>query len=142
MAFCAYILRCSDGRYYTGHTDDLERRIAQHQQGEFCSFTSRRRPVHLVWSENFSSRLEALEAERVVGGWSKAKKEALIAGDWLKVRFFAKPPRERFSTSLETNGAGGKPSFHDSLSTRGVAGEPSSQNPFVSSEVQKRAPAP
>ena len=61
----------------------------------------------LVWSENFGSRIEALEAERMVGGWSRAKKEALIAGDWSLVSFLAKPPRERFSTSLETNGGGG-----------------------------------
>lgn len=103
MAFYAYMLRCSDGRYYTGHTDYLERRIGQHQIGE-CGYTSSRLPVTLVWSQDFSSRIEALEAERMVGGWSRAKKEALIAGDWTRVSHFARPPGERFSTSLETNG--------------------------------------
>jgi len=64
MAFWAYILRCTDGRYYTGHTDNLEARLAQHQAGGFCNFTSRRRPIQLVWSQEFSTRIEALEAER------------------------------------------------------------------------------
>ncbi|MGC4251320.1 MAG: GIY-YIG nuclease family protein [Sphingobium sp.] len=104
MAFWTYMLRCSDGRYYTGHTDDLEHRMGQHQCGRGSEFTRRRLPVTLVWSENFASRIEALEAERIVGGWSRAKKEALIAGNWSLVSHFAKPPRERFSTSLETNG--------------------------------------
>ncbi|APL94350.1 GIY-YIG nuclease family protein [Sphingobium indicum] len=120
MAFWTYMLRCSDGRYYTGHTDDLEHRIGQHQSGQGSQFTRRRLPVTLVWSEAFSSRIEALEAERIVGGWSRAKKEAMIAGNWSSVSHFARPPRERFSTSacperlpsqavegLETNGCGG-----------------------------------
>ncbi len=123
MAFGAYMLRCSDGRYYTGHTDHLERRIGQHQQGGCCDFTSRRRPVELVWSEYFGSRLEALEAERIVGGWSRGKKEALIAGNWSMVSYLARPPMERgFSTSLETNGG---------------VGHASPSLPFVSSEVEK-----
>ncbi|WP_029934194.1 GIY-YIG nuclease family protein, partial [Sphingomonas sp. UNC305MFCol5.2] len=122
MAFWAYMLRCSDGRYYTGHTDNLERRIGEHQS-DVCDYTSRRLPVELVWSEAFVSRIEALEAERIVGGWSRAKKEALIAGDWKRVSFFARPPAERFSTSLETNG-------------EGKASSPAT-SPFVSSEVEK-----
>ncbi|MDH7973164.1 GIY-YIG nuclease family protein [Sphingomonas sp. AR_OL41] len=113
MAFWTYILRCSDGRYYTGHTDNLEHRVGAHQTGGYCDYTSRRLPVTLVWSQDFPSRIEALEAERIVGGWSRAKKEALIAGDWAAVSRFAKPPAERavekgFSTSLETNGESGQ----------------------------------
>ncbi|WP_242095607.1 GIY-YIG nuclease family protein [Sphingomonas sp. CROZ-RG-20F-R02-07] len=107
MTFWTYMLRCSDGRYYTGHTDNLERRIGQHQAGGCYAFTSTRRPVVLVWSEYFGSRLEALEAERIVGGWSRGKKEALIAGNWSMLSHLARPPRERgFSTALETNGVG------------------------------------
>ena len=49
MAFWTYILRCADGKYYTGHTDDLERRMGEHAHGGYCSFTSKRRPVTLVW---------------------------------------------------------------------------------------------
>ena len=106
MSFWTYMLKCADGRYYTGHTDDLERRIGQHEAGQGSQFTRKRLPVTLVWSETFSSRIEALEAERIVGGWSRAKKEAMIAGCWSLVSHFARPPRERFSTSLETNGSG------------------------------------
>ena len=111
VAFWVYVLRCADGKYYTGHTDHLERRVAEHQSGAIPGFTSRRRPVELVWSECFPTRIEALEAERIVGGWSKGKKEALIAGNWSLVSYLARPPRARdtapeacFSTSLETNG--------------------------------------
>jgi putative endonuclease len=97
MAFWAYILRCTDGRYYTGHTDNLEARLAQHQAGGFCDFTSRRRPIQLVWSQEFSTRIEALEAERRIKPWSRAKKEALIRGDWAALSYYAKPPK----TSLD-----------------------------------------
>ena len=104
MAFFAYILRCSDQSYYTGHTDDLERRVAQHIDGTFGGYTHERRPVELVWAEDFPSRLEALEAERKIKGWSRAKKEALIRGDWASLSYFSRPPSERPSTSLGTNG--------------------------------------
>jgi putative endonuclease len=90
MAFWTYMLKCSDGRYYTGHTDNLDHRVSQHQCGEGSAFTRKRRPVALVWSETFGTRIEALEAERIVGGWSRAKKEALIAGDWALVSRLAR----------------------------------------------------
>jgi predicted GIY-YIG superfamily endonuclease len=105
MTFWTYMLRCSDGRYYTGHTEDLDVRLAQHRQGYFRTcWTYRRGRVELVWCETFPTRDEALAAERMVGGWSRAKKEALIRGDWGQISYFARPPHERFSTSLETNG--------------------------------------
>jgi len=145
MPFWTYLQRCSDGRFYTGHTDDLERRIAQHRTGGFCDFTSRRRPVSLVWCEHFQTRLEALEAERRVGGWSRAKKEALIAGDWRTISHFARPPRERFSTSLETNGVGESDPTQGARKrgqVDGVEDAAPTRNPFVSSEVEKRNPGP
>jgi putative endonuclease len=95
MAFWTYILLCADGRYYTGHTDDLEHRIGQHQSGAMEGFTSSRLPVRLMWSENFSTRIEALEAEMRIKKWARAKKDALIRGDWQTVSHFAKPPKER-----------------------------------------------
>ena len=82
MTFWTYILRCADGKYYTGHTDDLERRVAQHRSGEVPGWTSARLPVELMWSQELSSRDEALAAERQIGNWSRAKKEALFRGDW------------------------------------------------------------
>ncbi|OBX18390.1 excinuclease ABC subunit C [Erythrobacter sp. QSSC1-22B] len=106
MPFWCYMLKCADGKYYTGHTDDLERRIAQHQYGGYCDFTSRRLPVTFVWCQEFTTRAEALESELRVKKWSRAKKEALAAGDWQRVSHFARPPGERVSTSLDTNGIG------------------------------------
>ena len=82
MSFYAYLLRCNDGSYYAGHTDDLELRMAQHANGAFGGYTAKRLPVMLVWSESFATRDEAFAAERRIKGWSRAKKEALIAGDW------------------------------------------------------------
>ena len=73
MAFWCYILRCADGKYYTGHTDDLERRIAEHMHGGYCDFTSRRLPVELIWAADFPTREEALSSELRVKKWSRAK---------------------------------------------------------------------
>lgn len=101
MTFHAYLLRCADQSFYAGHTDDLERRVAQHQAGELEGYTSTRRPVTLVWSEAFPTREDALAAELRVKGWSRARKEALIAGDWAKIRALAsraKPLRDEAST--------------------------------------------
>ena len=151
MAFWAYILRCADGSFYTGHTDNLDVRIGQHQTGGFCDYTSHRLPVELAWAQDFSSRIEALEAERRVKRWSRAKKEGLIAGDWGVVSYFARPPRERVSTSaqsaevyperltrqpaegLDTNGSG------DSIYLRDSNDPSISQPPFASSEVEKHS---
>jgi putative endonuclease len=90
MIFGAYVLSCSDGSYYTGHTENLEVRMGEHQSGHVDGYTKSRRPVALVWSQDFPSRLEALEAERRIKGWSRAKKEALIAGDWERVSLLAR----------------------------------------------------
>ena len=106
MQFWVYILRCSDGSYYTGHTDNLEARLAQHAAGEGADWTRRRRPLELAWCEAMPTRVEALEAERRIKPWSGAKKEALIAKDWEQLSRFARPPHERPSTSLGTNDVG------------------------------------
>ena len=90
MSFWAYILHCRGGAFYTGHTDNLEQRIASHQRGLIRGFTSDKLPVELVWSEEFPTRLEALAAERRIKGWSRAKKMALIRGDWAEIARLAK----------------------------------------------------
>jgi len=104
VEFWVYILRCSDGSYYTGHSDNLEARLWQHQQGICCDWTSRRRPVELVWYASAPTREEAIAFERRIKGWSRAKKEALIADDWDRIGWLARPPHERPSTSFRTNG--------------------------------------
>jgi predicted GIY-YIG superfamily endonuclease len=90
MAFWTYMLRCSDGSYYVGHTDDIDVRIPTHNSGIIGGYTSKRRPVVLVWSDQFRTRDEAFAAERKLKGWSRAKKEALIRGDWGEISFLAR----------------------------------------------------
>jgi putative endonuclease len=78
------MLRCRDGSYYVGSAtgEDLSKRIAEHQSGAYPGYTLSRRPIELVWSQYFDRIVDAIAAERQVKGWSRAKKEALIAGDW------------------------------------------------------------
>ena len=90
MSFWAYLLHCRGGAFYAGHTDNLEARLAQHQAGAIPGYTADRLPVELVWSQEFSARIEALTAERQIKGWSRAKKMALIRGDWDAISLLAK----------------------------------------------------
>ncbi len=85
MGFWVYILKCADNSYYTGHTDNLEKRIAKHQTGELEGYKSTRLPVVLVFAQEFPTCEEALLSERRIKGWSRKKKEALIRGDWAEV---------------------------------------------------------
>ncbi len=87
--FHAYLLRCSDGSYYAGHTDDLAIRMRQHADG-LVGYTSTRKPQELVWQGEFGTREGALAFELQIKGWSRAKKEALIAGAWDEVSRLAK----------------------------------------------------
>ena len=77
-----YILKCADGSYYTGKTQNLELRLAQHENVTFSGYTSKRLPVKCVYARGFASYHEAIQAERQIKRWSRAKKEALIAGDF------------------------------------------------------------
>ncbi len=88
--FYAYILLCADNSYYAGHTDDLAKRLAEHDAGGKCAYTTRRRPVKLVWSERFATRDEAKQAELRIKGWSRAKKQALIRGDYDLIALLAR----------------------------------------------------
>ncbi len=76
-----YILECADGSYYTGSTNNLELRLAQHQAGEGANHTKKRLPVKLVYFEEFQRIDEAFYREKQVQGWSRKKKEALINGN-------------------------------------------------------------
>jgi len=75
-----YILECADGSYYTGSTNNLELRFAQHQAGEGANHTKKRLPVKLVYFEEFQRIDKAFYREKQVQGWSRKKKEALING--------------------------------------------------------------
>jgi len=117
MSFWVYILRCADKSYYTGHTDNLEERIAKHQAGEIEGYTSTRLPVTLVFSEDFPTREEALGCERQIKGWSRKKKEALMRRDWAEVNRLARR-RSSFDT-LKTNGVEGATATLNSEKPRG-----------------------
>ena len=91
MGAFLYILRCSDGRYYVGTArGSLETRMSEHNAGHYGGFTAARRPVTMVFAEEFDRITDAIAAERQVKGWNRAKKEALIAGDFEGLRRLAK----------------------------------------------------
>ena len=68
LAYYVYLLRCSDGAYNAGHTNELEHRLAAHERGAIEGYTLSRRPVELVFSDRFSTRLEAFHRERQING--------------------------------------------------------------------------
>ncbi len=75
-----YILKCSDGSYYTGSTKNLEYRLAQHQRGEGANHTKKHLPVELLYFEEYPRIDEAFHREKQIQGWSRKKKEALMNG--------------------------------------------------------------
>ncbi|HEX6305766.1 MAG TPA: GIY-YIG nuclease family protein [Anaerolineales bacterium] len=77
-----YILKCADASYYVGSTVNLEERFLAHSQGMGSRYTAHRLPVELVYAEEFSNIGEAFEKEKQVQGWSRAKREALIRGEY------------------------------------------------------------
>jgi putative endonuclease len=76
-----YILLCADGSYYTGSTWNLEKRLWQHQNGEGANHTRKHLPVKLVYCETYERISDAFAREKQVQGWSRKKKEALMAED-------------------------------------------------------------
>lgn len=89
--YTVYILKYADGLYYTGVTNDIERRLYEHQEGlHKKSFTYSRRPVKLVFQEHFHDINQAISFEKQVKGWRRAKKEAIISGEWEKLPALSK----------------------------------------------------
>ena len=80
--YWVYILKCSDGSFYTGSTSNIEKRLSEHQNGTIRGYTSSRRPLKLVFSDYFERAYDAISAERQIKGWRRAKKIALINGDF------------------------------------------------------------
>ena len=76
-----YILECADGSLYTGSTNDLERRLAEHKNGNGANYTKTKLPVELVYYEEYSRIDDAFYREKQVQGWSRKKKSALINGE-------------------------------------------------------------
>jgi putative endonuclease len=89
--YFVYILKCSDNSYYTGFTNDLERRLEEHNSGKNKDcYTFNKRPVELMWFETFNDVLNAIAVEKQIKGWSRRKKEALIVEDWEKLVLYSK----------------------------------------------------
>jgi putative endonuclease len=95
MNIYVYMLQCADGSYYVGLTRaGLDKRIAEHQSGEYRGYTSSRRPVKLVWSADFQFLTEAIACERRLKGWRREKKEALIRGDYAALPSLARTAKK------------------------------------------------
>jgi putative endonuclease len=99
MAFWVYILKCADDSFYTGHTDNLEKRIAQHHAGELHGYTHTRRPLTVAFTQDFPTRIEALAMEQQIKGWTRAKKQALIDGNWQQLSQLAKSHQTKMHTT-------------------------------------------
>ena len=89
--YFVYMLKCEDGSYYTGVTNDYKRRVAEHERGahESC-YTFSRRPVRLVYVTEFKYILDAIAWEKRIKRWSRNKKRALIQQDQEALEHFSK----------------------------------------------------
>jgi putative endonuclease len=95
-----YILKCRDGSYYTGFAEDLARRLVEHNEGTYSGYTAARLPVTLVFCQETANPHEAFCLEQQIKGWSRNKKEALIAG-----RYDLLPELSRSRTATGEAGA-------------------------------------
>jgi len=85
--FHVYILKCINGAYYVGHTDNIEQRISEHNLGTIKNcYTKNKRPLKLIFVQDFPTRDAAFHAERQIKGWSRKKKEAFIQGNWNEIK--------------------------------------------------------
>lgn len=90
-SYFVYILKCSDNSFYTGVTNNIERRLFEHNEGiSEDSYTANKRPLQLVWFETFNDVENAISMEKKIKGWSRRKKEALINHDWDKLIEYSK----------------------------------------------------
>ncbi len=98
--YYVYIVQCSDGTYYTGVTNNLERRLWEHNNDKNgLSYTFKRRPVILRYARRFQNIEYAISFEKQVKVWSRKKKEALFKEDWEEIKKLAKPGSKSPSTS-------------------------------------------
>jgi putative endonuclease len=85
--YYVYILKCSDNSYYTGVTNDIDRRFYEHQSGiNKSAYTYNKRPIELVFCDYFLDINQAIAFEKQIKGWTRKKKEAIITGEWNKLK--------------------------------------------------------
>ena len=85
-----YILRCENDELYVGSTNDINDRVVRHKSGRGAVYTKHHKPEELIYTEEYETYQEAFKRERQIKGWSRAKKEALVAGDIEKLKQFSK----------------------------------------------------
>jgi predicted GIY-YIG superfamily endonuclease len=107
-SYWVYVLVCRDGSFYVGVTSDVEARLAQHAEAtDRRHFTYSRRPLELVYTASFLTPEEAIRAEKQLKGWSRAKKAAMLRGDWKRIQELARssaPGRAQQSPSGTNTG--------------------------------------
>lgn len=88
--YYVYILKCADNSFYTGITNTLDKRFNEHTQGKYKTcYTYRRRPLTLAFYQEFNDVLQAIYFEKKIKRWTRAKKEALINGDWDRLQILS-----------------------------------------------------
>lgn len=143
-----YILLCNDGSYYTGSTNDLERRMEEHFSGQGSNHTKKHPPVKLLYYEEFQRIDEAFYREKQVQGWSRKKKEALINGQYEKLPELAKCYAQRegasvASTRSATNGTSPTTEHTVPEPVEGTASEPMNNTTVVSTRsTTQQVPEP
>lgn len=102
--YYVYILKCADNSYYTGITNNMERRLLEHEQGTTPdSYITTRRPVEIVFVQMFNDARQAIAFEKQVKGWSRKKKEAIIKDNWDKLPEFARCKNETSHVNYESD---------------------------------------
>lgn len=102
--YFVYILKCLDKSYYTGVTNDFESRIAEHNDGtDPYSYTFKRRPVELVFLQDFREIQEAIAFEKQVKGWGRKKKEAIIQNNWQLLKSLSECKNHTSHKNFEKN---------------------------------------
>lgn len=99
-SYYVYILKCIDNSYYTGITNNIERRMQEHNEGlnKTC-YTYNKRPLLLVYQSVFTNPIEAIAFEKQIKGWSRKKKEALINGDIELLKALSKNNQDKSTKS-------------------------------------------
>lgn len=102
--YSVYIIQCKDGSYYIGVTNDLDRRLWEHNSGfDIGCYTYTRRPVKLKYYETTSDIKQAILREKQLKGWSRKKKEALFKEDWDELKRLSKSTVEKLKISQSPN---------------------------------------
>ena len=131
--YYVYILKCADKSYYTGITNNIERRLIEHKSGtQKDSYTYTRRPIKLVFCTDFLDPNQAIAFEKQVKGWTRAKKEAIINDEWDKLKIlatcknrtshkgFSRRYRDAQPDKKETKSMGNKPAQPDKKVSKNI----------------------